>query len=306
MENVLIIIVSYNGANYLERLLISIKRFENSASIIVIDNNSRDNSVAILEKFHDIKVIELDNNIGFGAANNIGLKYAIDNAFDYVFLLNQDTYLTKSIFEELIRFSNLKNNNCLLSPLQMNGNNTKLESSFEKFLYQSGYISHKIVNPNVELYKINFIQAASWFLPIETIKLVGGFDPIFFHYGEDNNYCQRLEYFNIPVIVVQSVSICHDSNPYNENYSKNYGKYHLNRLKCNYLIKYANINTDIKLKSSILVFLELIINGFRFLLKLKLNRFFGLFEYSVFQIIIKKSITTSKHTNKTKGMHYLN
>ena len=298
--------VSYNGANYLERLFNSIEKLEPDADVIVIDNNSKDNSVEIIEKHEKIKLIQLDKNKGFGAANNIGLKHAIDNEYHYVFLFNQDTYLTKPIFEELIRISNLKDNYCLLSPIQMNGTNTKLDSSFEDFLYESGYISKKILDPNNQLYKLNFIQAASWFIPIEVINLIGGFDPIFFHYGEDNNYCQRLEYFNVPVYVVQSLSICHDSNPFNVNYPRNYGNYHLNRLKCNFLIEYANINSNNKLNSNKLIILEFMKKGFSFLIKLQFRKLNGLFKFSLFKIQIRNSIIKSREKNKLQGLNYIN
>ncbi len=306
MENVIIIVITYNGANYLERLFNSIINFEPNTDILVIDNNSRDNSVAIIEKFENIKLIQLDRNLGFGRANNIGLKYALDNSYNYVFLFNQDTYLSKSIFRELIQISNFNNNFCLLSPLQMDGTNTKLESSFEKFLYESGFISQKFINPDEDLFKLNFVQAASWFIPIQIIKLVGGFDPIFFHYGEDNNYCQRLEFFKVPIYVVQSLSICHDSNPFNVNYPRNYGSYHLNRLKCNFLIKYTNINLNVNLKSYNLIILEFISKGFRFLFKLQFRRLYGLIKYLIFQIQIRKHILISVKKNKIEGLNYIN
>ncbi len=47
-----------------------------------------------------------------------------------------------------------------------------------------------------DVYDFNFISAAAWLLPINTLKMIGGFDPIFFHYGEDENYCQRIKYHN--------------------------------------------------------------------------------------------------------------
>jgi GT2 family glycosyltransferase len=306
MNKVLIIIVSYNGQFFLERLLCSIINFEQDSDVIVIDNNSQDQSIDILEKFKTIKLIKLNQNIGFGAANNIGLKYAIDNAYNYVFLFNQDTYLTESIFTELINTSNSKNNYCLLSPLQKNGTGTKLELSFEKFLYESGFISQKLLYPDDQLYNLSFIQAASWFIPIEIVKLIGGFDPIFFHYGEDNNYCQRLEFFNVPIYIVQTTSICHDSNPFNENYPRDYGSYHLNRLKSNFLIKYSNINLNVKMKSYNLIIIEFIKKGFIFFLKLQFRRLIGLYKYSIFQIRIRKKIIVSVEKNKIVGMNYLN
>jgi GT2 family glycosyltransferase len=306
VKKVLIIVVAYNGENYLERLFNSIDRFEPDADVIVIDNNSKDSSVKIIEKHGKIKLIQLDENKGFGAANNIGLKYAIDNEYHYVFLFNQDTYLTESIFKELIKISILENNCCVISPLQMNGTNTELELSFEKFLFESGYISKNILKPNEKLFKLNFIQAAAWFIPIEIIKSIGGFDPLFFHYGEDNNYCQRLQFFNIPLYVAFSISICHDSNPFNEYFPRNYGSYHINRLKSNYLIKYSNINSNIELKSNNAIIWEFMKKGFRFLIKFQFRSLNGLLKYSIFQMQFKEKILISCEINKIRGINYIN
>ena len=306
MEKVLIIVVAYNGANYLERLFNSIETFEPNADVIVIDNNSKDISVKIIEKHEKIKLIQLDENKGFGAANNIGLKYAIDNEYHYVFLFNQDTYLTESIFKDLIKISISQNNCCVISPLQMNGSNTELESSFEKFLFVSGYISKQLLKTDEKLFKLDFIQAAAWFIPIDVIKSIGGFDPLFFHYGEDNNYCQRLHFFNIPLYVALSISICHDSNPFNEYFPRNYGSYHLNRLKSNYLIKYSNINSNMKLKSNNALIFEFMNKGFRFLIKFQFRSLVGLLKYSIFQIQFKKYILMSCKINKIRGANYIN
>ena len=110
-ECVSIVIVNYNGKNFIEGLLSSlsdqsIQNFE----VIFVDNASTDNSAKILkkllkEKFSNLKVKIILNkkNLGYCAGNNVGLKYAKGN---YVVFLNNDTYLHPNWLNELVKVLN--------------------------------------------------------------------------------------------------------------------------------------------------------------------------------------------------------
>jgi len=71
--------------------------------IVVIDNGSEDDSVAILRsRFPQIILIETGVNLGFAGGNNIGINYAIEQGADYIWLLNNDTIVMPSALSELI------------------------------------------------------------------------------------------------------------------------------------------------------------------------------------------------------------
>src|SRR5690606_2258053 len=70
--------------------------------IIIIDNASDDGSVEFIrEKFPQVKLIANNTNLGFGKANNIGLKQA---SGEYVLLINPDTIVAEDTFEKMIKF----------------------------------------------------------------------------------------------------------------------------------------------------------------------------------------------------------
>lgn len=95
-----VIIVNYNGKDLLEACLQSIRSqsFQN-LEIIVIDNSSTDGSVEFIKSAHpDVKIISLQKNIGFGGANNEGLKEACGT---YVMLLNNDTEADRECIKNL-------------------------------------------------------------------------------------------------------------------------------------------------------------------------------------------------------------
>lgn len=97
-----IIIVSYNCKTFLLNCLSSIFLNEkaNNFEIIIVDNNSVDGSKEELtKKYPEIKWIQLDNNIGFSKANNVGAKAAKG---EYILFLNPDTYFIEPILDKCI------------------------------------------------------------------------------------------------------------------------------------------------------------------------------------------------------------
>lgn len=212
---VLIVIISYNGEDLIQNCLASLDRSSLNKDILIIDNNSNDLTVKIIrDRFPFVKIIEKKRNCGFGKANNIGFRYAIENSYDFIFLLNQDVYVQVNTIEKLISVSRDNPEYGILSPIHLNGLGDKIDSNFLNYIsgincpsFLSDYIIGKQLN---EIYHLNFVNAAAWLLPIETLKNVGGFDPIFFHYGEDNNYCQRVLYHGFKIGIVSDCFIRHD------------------------------------------------------------------------------------------------
>ena len=86
-------------------------------------------------------------------------------------------------------------------------------------------------------YQVSYVNAAAWMLSLRCVQDIGGFDPLFFHYGEDRNFCQRLQYHHEKLVIVPGAYIHHDREVHGnqELYDK---QSTLNKL----LITYSNIN----------------------------------------------------------------
>ena len=204
-----IIIVTYNGEQWIRECLNSCSNF----NVIVVDNNSSDNTIAIIKnEYSNVVLLKQKKNLGFGQANNLGISYALKNSCDYVFLLNQDAYLKDDCIERLISVHLSNTNYGVLSPIHLNGNQSKLDLNFKNYVSKNNdFLNHHILNLEKKaVYPVAFVNAAAWLLPIKTLRKVGGFDPIFFHYGEDDNYCQRVSYYNLKIGVVSDAYIIHD------------------------------------------------------------------------------------------------
>jgi GT2 family glycosyltransferase len=216
MNKLLILIVTYNGSNYIEDCLNSIYSPGFLQSVLIIDNFSSDDTVNLVQlKFPKVVLIKNSKNLGFGKANNIGFKYAIENGFDSIFLLNQDAILFPDTIINLLKISKKVDNIGFLSPIHLDKTSMSFESNFEYFLnlsFRRKLIS-KIFFKNNELNytEVDFVNAAAWLIPIQTVIRVGGFNPIFPHYSEDIDYYNRLKYFGYKNYLVFDSFIKHFS-----------------------------------------------------------------------------------------------
>src|SRR5687767_92180 len=101
-KKVSIIIINWNGLNFLKDCLTSLSRIDYpNYEIIIVDNGSVDKSVKyVSEKFPSVKIIENSRNFGFAEANNIGYKASTG---EYILFLNNDTLVTKPFLSNLVK-----------------------------------------------------------------------------------------------------------------------------------------------------------------------------------------------------------
>jgi GT2 family glycosyltransferase len=209
------IIVTYNGRAWIEKCVNSLWASTLSPEILVIDNASTDNTVAYIQQhFPEVRLIHSGANLGFGKANNIGMKLALDEGADYVFLLNQDAWIERDTINALISVHRLNSEYGIISPLHVNGDNTALEYKFIEYIQPSecpGLVSDFIMDRLKLIYQTTFVNAAAWLISKSCLETVGGFDPLYPHYGEDVDYIQRAKYFGYKTGIVPGTKMWHDS-----------------------------------------------------------------------------------------------
>ena len=213
------IIVTYNAMrrNWIEKCLVSIEASTVPMTAIVIDNGSTDETRSFVpQRFPNTVWLPQEKNLGFGQANNLGMRYALDHGADYVLLLNQDATIGQDAIEKMLACSD---GQTLLSPLQLNGVGSQLDAGFKKclmkcenMLFDDALVSNALQATYSGPVKGtgNLLPAACWLMPVAVLKSIGGFNPLFFQYGEDDNYFQRLFYHRIPVRICPKATMCHD------------------------------------------------------------------------------------------------
>ncbi|NRD22883.1 glycosyltransferase family 2 protein [Winogradskyella litoriviva] len=189
-----VIILNYNVRYFLELCLKSVEAAINNieAEIIVIDNNSSDDSCSMVRQlFPSVKLIENKENSGFSRGNNIGVKQAQG---EYLCILNPDTVVAEDTFLKLLKFSDSKENVGIVGCQLIDGRGAFLPESkrniptpkvsLKKVLGLSNdYYANHIQKENKG--KVNILVGAFMWLRKEVYNAVQGFDEDYFMYGED-------------------------------------------------------------------------------------------------------------------------
>lgn len=157
--DVSVIIVSYNTCDLLKKCICSILEKTKGVSfeIIVVDNHSSDESVKVItESFPEVKIISLEENLGFGRANNWGSYKSIGK---YLFFLNPDTILLNDAISILVEFLSknpeiaIVGGNLYKEDMSFNGScRMEMPSFFDEI---KGVLNYKIIIVNVLIFQIN-------------------------------------------------------------------------------------------------------------------------------------------------------
>ena len=215
MNKVLTIIVSYNGMEWIDKCLSSIKTSTIASDVIVIDNGSTDGTIRYVQTtFPEYILIQNEKNIGFGQANNVGFQYALNNGYEYVYLLNQDAWVFSDTMKNILSVFEKNAEYGILSPFQVEAKSKRIDQNFQKEV--CSYNSNKDLMNDFywgmkrDVYPVSKVMAAHWMIKVSVIGKIGGFSPTFHHYGEDYDYIQRVKFFGFSVGVVPSSIAVHD------------------------------------------------------------------------------------------------
>lgn len=244
-KKVNIVIVTFNAMTWIKKCLASCDGYD----VIIVDNASTDNTVATIKlDYPKIVLLKQTENYGFGKANNIGIQYSLTKGAEQILLLNQDAYILEDCLQKLLTFQKENPEFGVLSPIHLNGKQDGLDKNFASYMsydknpdFYSDYVLKQKLKP---VYEVPFVNAAAWLLSKNLIDTVGGFDPLFFHYGEDENYCQRATYHGFKIGVIPDSFISHDRENRKSLAVEAYSDKYYSLLERSFKLKYANINNS--------------------------------------------------------------
>jgi GT2 family glycosyltransferase len=231
---ILVVVVTYNGLRWLDRCLGSVRASELPADLYVWDNDSTDGSPDyVAGHYPEAKLIRSADNLGFAEANNMGLRYALDKGYDFVYLLNQDAWLEPSTLGTLVAASEAHPAFAVLSPLQMTDGFAALDQQFGKILRPFGAQNDSstsgaqndssdpeeggagICHPEEggarrRICPVPRVMAAHWLIPRKALETIGLFSALFPLYGNDDNWCDRARYHGFQIGIVPQARAVHD------------------------------------------------------------------------------------------------
>lgn len=127
-------------------------------------------------------------------------------------LLNQDAYVEKETIAELSSFMDQQADIGVVSPLHCSPDLTSVDAKTLQYYlhpFARDYLSDAMLGRVRPYYRIRGINAAAWFIRTSVFGIVGGFDPIFFMYGEDDDLLERMGMHDIPFALLPATRLVH-------------------------------------------------------------------------------------------------
>lgn len=258
MPRVLLIILSFNGLKYFDDLFASLDCVVYSKSdweIFIIDNASSDGSAQYLREkvvsksgveLPKVTLYESKRNTGF-VGNNIGMRYALDNNFDYALLLNQDAIVDLDFIGKLVEAMGEDKKIGAAQSLIKLWPETKLINTlgnkihFLGFGYGFGYrwTEEKALLEIRSRTEVAYPSGASLLLCVQALRDIGLLDEEFFLYHEDLDLGWRMHLRNWKVTVAPESIIYHKYE-----FSRSIKKYYfMERNRFIFLLKNFKIGT---------------------------------------------------------------
>jgi len=219
-SNYLIILLNYNNWPDTVECIHSLKKCGvNDSNILVIENCSGDDSISRLRSgTPDVKIIQSEKNLGFTGGNNLGIKYALENKYDYAVILNNDTILEgKNSIQVLINEME-KNQGITIGTGRIlyypnkniiwydGGKLVKWKASAIHFNYRKN-ISNASLNDEIK--EIKFVSGCYMCIRLKDFPRLGYMDENFFIYLDDLEYSARAIKKKLKLMYVPEAIIYH-------------------------------------------------------------------------------------------------
>lgn len=194
INKISIVIVNWNGKKWLKKCLDSLTHQDyKNYEIILVDNNSQDDSVKFVKKnYSSVIIVESKKNLGFAGGNNLGIKKAQGK---YILLLNNDTWVEKNFLSDLFKKYQASNFDVASAiDLPYDGDKKDLYVSKIDLLGHSVFINN---DNHRHTREENFFLPGTCLIFEKAFYLItGGLDNNFFMYSEDVDWFWRLLLIN--------------------------------------------------------------------------------------------------------------
>ncbi len=208
--------VNFNCAALLERHLACLSAQSQKTAAIVVDNASTDNSRRLIrEKHPNIRLIESDKNLGYGAGANLGLKYAASKGADFVLVLNPDVFPEPDYIEKMCSHmqTNPQTAVCGGRLYREDQDGEKILDSTGLFLRWNFFGRDRDAGTadkgqNMETEKVFALCGAALFIRISALT-DEFFDSNIFMYGEDIDICWRTRRMGLDVVYLPQARAIH-------------------------------------------------------------------------------------------------
>lgn len=290
-----IILLNYNGEKYISQCVKSVLKSDyNNFELIIMDNNSSDNSMEIIKREYDdnrIRIIKSDKNLGFAGGNNRGAEYAKG---EYFIFLNIDTIVDPRWISEIVSVMELDNTIGAAQPKLLSLDDKTIFDSAGDYLdffgnsfRRGGDWQEKDNGQYDTIHEIFSARGAAMITRKYIVEKIGLFDSDYFLDYEDIDFCWRLHLFGLRIVFVPTSIVYHKGGGISSENQPDVKKFHSSKNRFTTMIK--NYDTVNMINYAILPHM--------------LNLFTGLF---LLEALVKRDIKLAKRRIKMYGWIFSN
>lgn len=214
-----VIIVTYNSEAAIKNCLSSVFSSSAETEAIIVDNNSGDKTIGLVEQFPKARLIRNKRNLGFGRANNVAARAA---SGDFLFFLNPDCVVEDTTIGKLANYLEKNKDVAVVGPklLNSNGSIQREIANFPNFLSQIFILLrlHRIgVFQNFVYRELDYdktqesehLMGAALLVRREVFENVGGFDENFFLWFEETDLLKRIKDLGYRIVYYPEARVTH-------------------------------------------------------------------------------------------------
>lgn len=214
-----IVIPTYNAHEWIEQCIDSIRLHRPSCDyeVIVVDDRSTDDTVAIVRaKFPDVRLFANEKNVGFGKTVNVGLRASAGSG---ILVLNNDTWMHDGALDALIGYLDAHPDVGIVGPKVLSGDGSlqqqcrrRIPTPAGALLYFAGiskagyFVTGADEDTTVE---VDSVSGACLMVRRTVLDRIEGFDPEYYLYGEDMDFCWRTKLAGWKVVYHPAAVITH-------------------------------------------------------------------------------------------------
>lgn len=230
--SVAIIIVNWNGLEVTDACLESLKQMQyQNYKIVLVDNGSLDGSVSFFaEKYSQIKLIALPENTGFTGGNNTGMKWALEQGFEYVLLLNNDTIASDPHFiSTMVEVMEKDDRNGMACPTIYYHNSNRIWYAGGKLSLWTGWKHYyKIPNSTQDFFETGYNTGCCLLAKSKMIHKIGLLNTAYFLSVEDVEWSMRAKQDDWNLLYIPGATVQHKDSMSSKSTGK--GKYSPTRI----------------------------------------------------------------------------
>lgn len=218
-----VVVVNYNGGEFLRRCVGSVFSSDAPVRLMVVDNASRDDSLASIESLdirdHQLEIVRNDQNLGFAKAVNIGAKRG---DADYLLLLNPDCEIHPHTIRKMLAQAAEYADLGVLGALVFNEDGTeqrgcrRLEPTFVRSMVTALRLGKRFQSVNLQHeplpeapQTIDAVSGSAMLINRQAFEALGGMDEGYFLHVEDLDFCRRMREYGKKIYFTPDVSIFH-------------------------------------------------------------------------------------------------